>query len=341
MMNPYNKKIFVRHRANMDIQYVIDPYGCAAYISSYMLKSNATMSRLLKNAVDEVVNDNQSTVRQRLVRVANKFNNCAEISAQECSYTVMGMNFCRFSRSIGFLNTNPSNLRTRMIMEERWLRLMDPDSTSIYRLGVLEHYKNRPNTMNDVCLAEFAAYYDFVSKESARMSRNPNRLNRFVEDDDEIDDDGRDEHYEEEAELGDNESVTSTSQVNINENSNRSQNETNRNCSKLIKLKNGDGYVKRRLKAKILRYKRYNRIKDESNFFRVQLMLYMPWRNEEREVEIEDTFEKFNRNQQVIIRNRQMFENVEAENYERAQEEVEREIQEHYERLIEDEVDRI
>ncbi|CAF1158892.1 unnamed protein product, partial [Brachionus calyciflorus] len=36
--------------------------------------------------------------------------------------------------------------------------------------------------MNNVCLAEFAAYYDFVSKESARMSRNPNRLNRFVED---------------------------------------------------------------------------------------------------------------------------------------------------------------
>ncbi|CAF0852000.1 unnamed protein product [Brachionus calyciflorus] len=140
--------LFLKRSANMDIQYVIDPYGCAAYISLYMLKSNATMSRLLKNAVDEVVNDNQSTVRQRLVPVANKFNNCAEISAQE--------------------------------------------------LGVLEHYKNRPNTMNDVYLAEFAAYYDFLSKESARMSRNPNRLNKFVEDEDDIDDDRNDEHYEEE-----------------------------------------------------------------------------------------------------------------------------------------------
>ena len=142
------------------------------------------------------------------------------------------------------------------------------------------------------------------------MSRNPKRLNRFVEDEDEIDDDGNDVYFEDKAELVNNESVARTSQVNKNENSNRSQNETNRNCSKLIKLKNGDGYVKRRLKAKILRYKRYNRIKDESNFFRVQLMLYLPWRNEEREVEIEDTSEKFNSNQHVIIRKRQMFENV-------------------------------
>ncbi|CAF1065793.1 unnamed protein product [Brachionus calyciflorus] len=199
MMNPYNKKIFVRHRANMDIQYVIDPYGCAAYISSYMLKSNATISRLLKNDVDELVNDNQS-----------------------------------------------------------------------------------------MCF--------WCSPESP-------------EDEDDIDDDRNDEHYEEETELGDNGSETSSSEVYVDENSDRSQNETNRNY--------------------------------ESNYFRVQLMLYLPWRSEEREVEIEDTFEKFNRNQHLIVRNRQMFENVEAENFDRAQEEVECEIQEHYERLIEDEMERI
>ncbi|CAF1152961.1 unnamed protein product, partial [Brachionus calyciflorus] len=109
MMNPYNKKIFVRHRANMDIQYVIDPWLRRLYFIIHV----------------KIECNNVAFVE----KCSNKFNNCAEISAEECSYTVMGMNFCRISRSIGFLNTNPSNQRTRMIMEERWLRLMDPDST--------------------------------------------------------------------------------------------------------------------------------------------------------------------------------------------------------------------
>ena len=52
MVNPYNKQIYVRHRANMDIQFITDPYGAAAYVSAYMLKSNASMSRLLKNTVE-------------------------------------------------------------------------------------------------------------------------------------------------------------------------------------------------------------------------------------------------------------------------------------------------
>ena len=90
MVNNYNKKIYVRHRANMDIQFVTDPYGAAAYVSAYMLKSNAAMSRLLKRAVDDVLKGNQTT-ENRLHQIATKFQNCSEISAQECAYTLLSM----------------------------------------------------------------------------------------------------------------------------------------------------------------------------------------------------------------------------------------------------------
>ena len=46
--------IYIRHRANMDIQYVFDPYAAAAYLTSYMLKSNAVMSLLLKRAIEDI-----------------------------------------------------------------------------------------------------------------------------------------------------------------------------------------------------------------------------------------------------------------------------------------------
>ena len=54
MINQYNKDIILRHRGNMDIQFITDPYGAAAYVTAYMLKSNAVMSKLLKKAVVEI-----------------------------------------------------------------------------------------------------------------------------------------------------------------------------------------------------------------------------------------------------------------------------------------------
>jgi len=72
MLNQYNKKLIVRHRANMDIQFVTDPYGAAQYVAAYMLKSNAAMSTLLKKAMEEMKNGNLS-IRQKLNKLANKF----------------------------------------------------------------------------------------------------------------------------------------------------------------------------------------------------------------------------------------------------------------------------
>ena len=75
-------------------------------------------------------------------------------------------------------------------------------------------------------------------------------------------------------------------------------------------MKNGDGFVKLRKKGKVLRYKRYKKEKDSQNYFRVELMLYLSWINEQKEIEVKDTFEKFTQNKEVIILNKSRFESV-------------------------------
>jgi hypothetical protein len=65
MINPYNKNIIVRHRANMDIQYVLDSHAIVAYVTSYMMKSNAIMSRLLNIACEEIRKGND-TIQKKL-----------------------------------------------------------------------------------------------------------------------------------------------------------------------------------------------------------------------------------------------------------------------------------
>jgi hypothetical protein len=40
-------------QANMDIQFVLDPYACAVYILSYITKGQRGMSKLLRKACEE------------------------------------------------------------------------------------------------------------------------------------------------------------------------------------------------------------------------------------------------------------------------------------------------
>ena len=59
----------------------------------------------------------------------------------------------------------------------------------------------------------------------------------------------------------------------------------------LYKAKNGTRYKKRKV-SKIIRYVRYNKEKDMENYCREQLMLFFPWRNEQKDLLASfDTFE--------------------------------------------------
>ena len=65
MVNAFNANILELHRANMDIQFILDPYACCAYINNYINKSNSVVSRLLRQAMDEV-NAGNITIQQKL-----------------------------------------------------------------------------------------------------------------------------------------------------------------------------------------------------------------------------------------------------------------------------------
>ena len=58
--------------------------------------------------------------------------------------------------------------------------------------------------------------------------------------------------------------------------------ENGNTASDLIHIaKNGTKYKYQKV-PKVIRYVRYNQTKDPENYFREQLMLFMPWRNEQK-----------------------------------------------------------
>lgn len=51
MINAYNKLIFPNWRGNMDLQFVLNSTGLAAYLTSYILKSTAVMQTVINDAI--------------------------------------------------------------------------------------------------------------------------------------------------------------------------------------------------------------------------------------------------------------------------------------------------
>ena len=213
-INAYNPVIMSLHRANMDIQFILDPYACSMYVVDYISKSENGMSKLLREALNELKKGN-NTVKERLRVIANKFLNSSEISAQQAVYHILSIPLSISSRSTVFINTNRPENRISMLKSDEILQKLDPDSKDVFVQGLLDTYVNRPDDMKNVCLADFASLYNVSKKQTNNVQITENSDDEYVIDE-EIDE-----------------------------------------KSIALKMKNGKGWIKRRTKKKIIRFRNF------------------------------------------------------------------------------------
>ena len=274
-INAHNKMILHLWKANMDLQYILDPYACVVYVVSYIGKAQRGMSKLLKDAMLHY-KAGDTTIKERLRGIAHKFQNCTEISAQEVSYHLLSLPLSKCSRANLYINTSPADKRVRILKSKPVLQGMSHDSEDILQPGLIEHYIQRPDELENICLEEFASMYEFQS--SKRVSKlNP-----------EFEEGGS---GQEDVPLIDNP------------------------C--LFALKDC-GYMRQRRKAKVIRFRRYNIIQDEMNFYREQLMLYVPWTEEYTYSDNIDFRCIYESNAKLILQNRSYFESTDQTSIDQA-----------------------
>jgi hypothetical protein len=337
MMNQYQDVTFKRWRGNMDIQLITDAYGCAIYVTTYMVKTNAQTSRILRQVLREE-EKKQATMRNKLNRIANKFQNVHEVSTPEAIYTLCAMPVSYCSREIIFINTYPSNQRTFTMLNEEFLKNKDENSLDIWQKNILNRYAKRPDDLEDLCLAEFAAWYTIYTKAAYELLMSKRVKNQKEEE--EEDEDLFDETYFNWQVLKrNNEEQKIAEELHINAENSDDEEENLKSYlkkeSNYRELKDNLGYVCRRTRARILRYKRYTFNTDKFNYFRVQILLYYPWRDENNDVECnmkqDKIADKFLEKDvyQVIEKNKQKFEISDCVNIELLQEEIEEAIWKH------------
>ena len=157
-VNCYSQAVLRVWQTNMDIQYVTNAYACVMYFASYVLKAEKGMGELLKLAAKEV---HQGNTRQQLNKLGSVFLTNREVSAQEAVYRVLSMPLRRCSRSTIFLNTHDKKSRDSLMLPFTHLQKLDDDDENVYSKNVTDRYAARPQNLEDMSLAEFAANYTY------------------------------------------------------------------------------------------------------------------------------------------------------------------------------------
>ena len=228
-INAHNTTIWHLWKANMDLQFILDPYACAVYVISYIGKSQRGMSKLLRDALMHLKAGN-ATIKERLRGIAYKFQSCSEVSAQEVSYHLLSLPLSKCTRANVYINTNPANKRVRILKSKPVLMGMEQDSKRITKTNPDFDEEN-------------------MEDEGASLVDNP----------------------------------------------------------RLFPLKDA-GFMRLRRKAKVIRFRRYSIIQDEVNFYREQLMLFVPWRTDSSDTDNIDFKSMYATHLNLITQNRQLFE---------------------------------
>ena len=174
-----------------------------------------------------------------------------EIKEEEESYGEFATVWLRkiFPKTV-FVSTDMPDKRIRVAKSQEELDELEDDSTDIYKSNIIERYSIRPNyisSANNMCLAEFAAYYykDYKTDIAETADAQPEVLND-----------------------------------NMIEQGHRTTTEDTSSFPNKIRLLNGTEVMKCRKVKAVIRYHTPSKSKEAEKYFHHLLMLYYPWREE-------------------------------------------------------------
>ena len=257
-INLFNENMLLAWKANLDIQIVLEPYGCATYIVGYISKSQRGMSSQIDAAAKEARKGNLD-LKKQVRHIGNVFSNCVEVSAQEAVYLSLQIPLTKSTRDVVFVNTSTSEERVFLLKPKSSLDDLPPESTDIESDNIIQRYSKRPRQLQKLCLADYVSKVDVIYPKENKV---PTEME--VKNDDDV-----------------SENSTSDENIDIQEGANIAHDPLRLDF--LFKAKTGTVY-KRRKVPKVIRYVRYNKKKDPENYFREKLMLFMPWRNEAKDL---------------------------------------------------------
>ena len=268
-MNNYNPEFLLAWNANIDVQFCADPYAVTSYMTDYITKADAGLTKLLQDAVKESKDFDDF---QRLLHLKQVYMTHRQVSASEAVYRLFRhlQMKCSTVKTI-FVSTNFPEERSSFYgkvqasnNDDEEMAQSDDEGEANIDTGdnqivsitgykgkfrkaesIHEKYALRPLELEDLCLAQFATTYEPCRKKNLKLEGNVSEekieLCHFI---------------------------------------------TWEHLPKFIRLQNGK-IMEARTKMKVLRlHSVRNKVGHEENF--AKMLLYLHWRNEKGDLQYEN-----------------------------------------------------
>lgn len=177
-INHYNPFLLECWNANMDIQFVLDPFSCIVYVVSYISKAEREMGILLKQTKIEAAEGNMDA-KQTMRKIGSAYLHHREVSAQEAVYRICNLRMRECSRKVIFIpiGENPTRLSKpiSVLTANKKHHLPDvidenldteEDEDDIWMISIVDIYQQRPDCQPfpSMCLGTFCSQYRVLSK---------------------------------------------------------------------------------------------------------------------------------------------------------------------------------
>ncbi|CAG5000102.1 unnamed protein product [Parnassius apollo] len=171
MTNTFNPYLAGQINSNIDIQFILDEYSCAQYVVEYVNKSAREMGNLNRELTKMMEEHPDRDYTGQLKALSVKLLNAVEMSAQEAAWYLLRQPMSEASRQIVYIPTVWPSERQRCHKRRKQLDRegIAEDSTDVWTKNIIQRYEERPPSLQDVYLAEFASWYansrDFIDNE--------------------------------------------------------------------------------------------------------------------------------------------------------------------------------
>ena len=178
-MNTFSRKGAAIWGSNNDMQFILNPYAAASYLTCYITKTDDSLSDMLKSICNKASDKNVS-VRTTIKELGASILHETEVAAQQAVDIVGGIPLCRDSRSYVYIHTVPPCERARSIKQAHQVYNPTNDSTDVFHASLQTRYDTRPDDLRKVNLADFACEYTYNSMENSyRLKQGQRRILRY------------------------------------------------------------------------------------------------------------------------------------------------------------------
>ena len=165
-VNDYNPLILLLWKANIDTQFVAESsLALSHYVTGYVTKAE-------KSSLQEMwqeISDN-STLYGRLWKFGIRALKSRECGLYEASDLLLGDHLLEKSETVQYIPVGKPHKRRRRLKNHSDLKELaetNPESEDIFMEDVIgTHYSKKSNCLDDLCLHDFVANYDWFKKDS-------------------------------------------------------------------------------------------------------------------------------------------------------------------------------